>query len=485
MTRGSTQRTRMNQKPLYQKIASHYQEAIESGALKPGQRLPSLREMTRAHGISLSTAVQACRALEETGWLEARARSGNFVRNTAHAGHHQTHELGLGTERTDQLDELLSIDAILAAARHSKVDVDLSAASCAPHLYPASELRKLAVAVMRGAPDILASSAHPLGNLAFRQAVAHRMLKRGVQVSPQSVIVNHGASEGLALALRAVARPGDAVLLESPTYYGIRQLLETFGVRSVELPTSAQCGLVVEAVEFALRETSRVVAVVNMPTLHNPTGSTMPNEARERLVSLCESHNIALIEDDVYADLHPNVLKLRPQKYWDRNGIVIYCSSFNKTLSPGFRLGWMLGGRWHATIEALSMVQSRPKEELQQRVVARFLESGSYDRHIQHVRENIWRQRQTVAALVKDAFPDGTYVHDTRAGLSMWVKLPASVSSRRLFRRALENRIRVLPGAIFSSSTYFDSYIRLGCGWPLDDERRRAISKVGQLCQDC
>lgn len=477
--------SKMKQKPLYLKIAEQYQSAIENGALKPKQRLPSLRDMMRVHGISLSTAVQACRMLEQNGWLVAHARSGYFVRDTSDTRSHQVHELVHENAKADQLDESSSIDSILATARHRRVDVDLSSASCAPDLYPAAELRKLTMAVMRGTPDILASPAFPLGNLAFRQAIAHRMFKRGVQVPPQSVIVNHGASEGLTFALRAVTRPGDTVLLESPTYYGVRQLLETYGVRSVELPTSSRHGLIVEAVEFALRETSRVAAIVNMPTLHNPMGSTMPNEARERLVALCTAHDIALIEDDVYADLHPDVLKLKPQKYWDRSSNVIYCSSFNKTLSPGFRLGWMLGGRWHAAIEALQMAQSRPKEELQQRVVARFLESGSYDRHIQHLHASLWRQRQELAALVQETFPENTCVHEARAGLSMWVKLPVGISSRRLFMKALENRIRVLPGAIFSSSTYFDSYIRLGCGWPLDEPRRSAIARLGQLCRDC
>lgn len=469
-------------RPRYWQIAEHYRKAIELGTLSPGQRLPSLRDLMRAHSVSLSTAIESCRYLESGGWIEARARSGYFVIGDPS----QIRQAELGAPVVDSSSDLdihsASTAEVLSMLRDYEVSADLAVATCAPQLYPATELRKLMMSVMRESECILASPAPALGNADFKRALARRALSRSINVTPEEIIVTHGASEGLALALRAVTKPGDAVLLESPTYYGALQLLDSLGVEAIELPTNTKFGLLPEAVEFALREHPRVAAVVNMPTLHNPMGSSMPNESRQRLVALCASHDIALIEDDVHADLHPGAAQLRAQKAWDRTGHVIYCSSLNKTLSPGLRLGWLLPGRWRGAIEAMQMSQSRPKEDLPQRVAARFLDSSSFERHLKRLHAALERQRADMIALIRETFPEHCEVQDVNAGLLLWVKLPNGVSSRQLFRKALENRIRILPGAIFSDSSYFDSYIRLSCGWPVTKERACAVAKLGWLC---
>lgn len=468
--------------PLYRQIAERYRNAIELGALSPGQRLPSLRDLMRAHSVSLTTAVECCRYLESEGWVEARARSGYFVIEDLSKIRQAEPDAPVAEPSNDCGSQSASIAEILSMLRDHKVCVDLAAATCAPQLYPTAELRKLTMSVIRENECILTSPPPSLGNFDFKRAVARRALLRSISVSPEEVIITHGASEGLALSLRAVTKRGDAVLLESPAYYGVRQLLDSLGVEAIELPTSTQFGLLPEAVEFALREHPRVAAVVNMPTLHNPLGSSMPNETRQKLVALCAAHNIALIEDDVYAEMHPGASQLMAQKAWDRTGHVIYCSSLNKTLSPGLRLGWLLPGRWRAAIEAMQMSQSRPKEDLPQRVAARFLDSGSFDRHLKRLHAALERQRTDMISLIRETFPQHCAVQDGTAGPLLWVKLPKGTSSRGLFREALENRIRILPGAIFSESPYFDRYIRLSCGWPMTKDRASAVAKVGQFC---
>lgn len=465
--------------PLYQRVADHYRQAIRLGALAANQKLPSLRTMMRTHQVSLSTTLQACRQLESEGLVEAQSRAGYFVVEAPGMG---ASVRAAGPKEAGVDLASATLDELLAMSRRKPVSVDLGIATCAPHLYPIADLRKITAAVIRADEDVLVSPASSSGNEELRQMLARRALARGIQTAPEELIVTHGVSEGLALALRAVTQPGDTVLLESPTYYGLLQALSSLAVKAIELPTNSRHGLLPEAVEFALRDQARVAAIVNMPTLHNPLGSTMPNEARERLVALCASHGIALIEDDVSADLHPGASTLRAQKSWDRDGHVIYCASLNKSLSPGLRLGWMLGGRWRDAIESLKMTISRPKEELPQRVAARFLESGAFDRHLRRLRSALARQREEMVALIRETFPEGSVVNDVDAGMLLWVKLPRNVSSRRLFSEALEHRIRIVPGALFSSSPYFDGYIRLSCGWPLNKERVEAVETLGRLC---
>lgn len=468
--------------PRYRQIAEQLSRAIELGTLCPDQRFPSLRQLMRSYSISLSTAVATYRLLESQGWAEARDRSGYFVVN--HGNKTQLKKLNqpIVEPLTESNIRLACTADILLMMRNTEVSADFAVASCAPELYPAEELRKLMMAVIRDNERILTLATSAPSNNEFKSALARRALLRGINVSPEEIIVTHGASEGLALALRAVTKSGDAVLLESPTYYGVLQLLNSLGVKAIELPTSKTTGLLPEAVEFALREHPRVVAVVNMPTLHNPLGSTMSNDNKRKLVELCVAHKVALIEDDVYGELHPDACRLQAQKAWDKTGHVIYCSSLNKTLSPGMRLGWLLPGRWRSEIEKIQSSQSRPRDNLPQLVAARFLSSSSYDRHLKRLHASLVRMRKNMIELIRQSFPEGCEIDEANAGLILWIKLPNGVSSLELFKKALENRIRILPGAIFSGSSYFDNYIRLTYGWPLTQERAAALEKVGQLC---
>ena len=210
----------------------------------------------------------------------------------------------------------------------------------------------------------------------------------------------------------------------------------------------------------------------------------MSNSARERLVRLCKSNDVALIEDDVYGDFHPGASQLKSQAAFDTSGQVIYCASLNKALSPGLRLGWMIGGRWREAIEALKAAQSRPKEELAQRVAAKYLDSGAFDRHLRRLHVALAIQREEMTACIKQWFPREAEVSESDAGMLLWVKLPPRVSSTELCKRALEAQIRIVPGAIFSTSSHFDGYVRISCGSPLDEARIAAVTTLGRLCSE-
>ena len=156
------------------------------------------------------------------------------------------------------------------------------------------------------------------------------------------------ATEAMNLALRAVTQPGGTVAVESPSFYGLLQIIEALGLRAIELPTSPRDGLSVEALAFALDSDPSIQAVAVMPTLHNPLGCTMPDERKAALVDLCAARGVALIEDDIYGEM--SAQPARPLKAWDQSGGVIHCNSLSKILAPGLRLGWLLAGRWQAQI---------------------------------------------------------------------------------------------------------------------------------------
>ena len=465
---------------LYRRIAAQYFEAIRAGSLRAGDRFPSVRQLMRTHDVSLSTALQACRQLEDEGWLEARARSGYFVRHPQRASlPPATEQRGQAIDPAAYVGISAHVSQILAQGQRQPAAVNLALAVAPPALYPGVALARVMQRKLRLAPDLLTTMTRRHGHPLLRAALARRALERGLAAAPQEIVVTQGCTEAVNLALRAVAQPGDTVALESPTFYGLLQIVEALGLRAIELPTSPRDGLSLEALQFALDSDPTIRAVVSMPSLHNPLGCTMSDERKAALVSLCGARGVALIEDDIYGEMSD--APPRPLKHWDTQGQVIHCGSLNKILAPGLRLGWMLPGRWQARVEMLKYTQSRFPEELPQAAVAEFLSSPAYDRHVRRLRDALRRHRDAYADLVAAHFPAGTRLTLPDGGMLLWLQLPEGASGDALFGAALERGIKVAPGSMFSSGRRFDHCVRLGCGRSPDAEVAAAIATLGRL----
>ena len=315
----------MNQtqnQPLYRQLAAHYLDAINASTLRAGDRMPSVRELVRQHAVSLSTALQTCRFLESEGWLEARPRSGYFVKSPKR----------LSVQAITEPDMRKPHDAAQFVGIHEKVSeiisqgqrkirVNLGRAAGAPELYPGKQLNAIASKLLRQNATIFSRQTSPSGNPAFKAALAKRALSSGMALNPDDILVTHGCIEALNLALRAVAKAGDVIAVESPTFYGLLQVMESLGMRALEIPTSAQTGISLEALELAMQTTDNIRAVVVVPHLQNPLGSIMPDAHKKCLVALCENHRVALIEDDSYSALVHGDMSLASLKSYDTTGM--------------------------------------------------------------------------------------------------------------------------------------------------------------------
>lgn len=337
---------------------------------------------------------------------------------------------------------------------------------------------------MRHHPDMLVRATPPGGNLLFRSALARRALASGMVMTQDEITVTHGCIEALNLALRAVTHPGDTVAVESPAFYGLLQILESLGLRALEIPTSATTGLSVEALDLALRAYDNIKAVVVVPHLQNPMGSIMPDANKRRLVQLCEEGGIPLIEDDTYSDLVERDAPLQALKSLDRTGNVIYCASLHKTLAPGMRLGWMVAGKSQARVAMLKYAQTRDNEEWSQIAAAEYLSSGAFDRHLRRLRSALRSQRERMADGIASCFPRGTRLHVPDGGITLWTELPERLSAKRLFDAVIREGILFAPGAMFSNSDRFDHFMRISCGYPYDADMEAAISRLGKLVHD-
>ncbi|KAF0814815.1 HTH-type transcriptional regulator NorG [Andreprevotia sp. IGB-42] len=472
----------MHSEPLYRQLAGHYLQAIAAGTLAVGERMPSVRVLMARHDVSLSTALQACRLLESRGVLEARPRSGYFIRKPVKAALTPAREpLCTVPDPAQFVGVHARVSAILTRGQAATVHTNFSGAVGAPELYPYEALRNAAIRGLRQHPDLFGRAVPPNGAAVFRNVLARRVLDARINIGADEIVVTQGCVEALNLALRAVAQPGDVIAVESPTFYGLLQILESLGLRALEIPTSPQTGISLEALDLAAQTYPNIKGVVVVPNLQNPLGSIMPDSHKQKLVQWCEAQQIALIEDDTYSALGNSDVPLSALKAWDHSGNVIYCASLHKILAPGMRLGWISAGRWQARVEMLKYAQSRPNEALPQIAAADYMASSAYERHLRRLRTRLREQREQMADAIASSFPAGTCLSVPEGGLALWVEMPAQRESEAVFDAALQAGIRIAPGVMFSNLKRFNHFVRISCGQPFTREVDQAVRTLAAI----
>jgi DNA-binding transcriptional MocR family regulator len=285
------------------------------------------------------------------------------------------------------------------------------------------------------------------------------------------------------LALRATCRAGDTIAVESPFYFNFLQLVAEMGLKTLEIPSTMKEGISIEALRYAI-EQNTISACLVIPNFGNPLGNLMPDDRKKELVELLAEHNIPLIEDDIYGDLVFGNERPLAAKAFDRKGLVIYCSSFSKTIAPGYRVGWTIGGRFQGEMERFKMMINLATASPTQLALAEFLATGGYDHHLRSIRRIYARNISIMTDLIARHFPAGTSTSRPRGGFILWVEMPPGTDSLALYHRAAEAGISITPGPLFSLSGKFGNYIRLSAAY-LDEKVERAIEVLGGLAGEC
>jgi DNA-binding transcriptional MocR family regulator len=468
---------------LYERVAERLSRAIASGALRPSERLPSVRELARQEAVSVSTVLEAYAVLEGRGLIETRPQSGHYVRSRGAA---VPEPAPLRPPRGATRVSVQGLVTDLYKALRDPDVVPLGAAVPSPSLLPIAELAALCKSVARSAPAAAISYDTPPGSLPLRRQIVRRALDWGADVGPEEVVTTCGAMEALHLCLRAVARPGDTIAVESPTYYGLLQLIESLELRAVEVPAHPRHGMDLAALETVLGK-HKIRAVLAIPNFNNPLGSLMPDEAKRELVARLARDEIPLIEDDIYGEIwRDDAMETRPRpaKVYDRHGLVMSCGSFSKTLAPGFRVGWVMPGRFQERIEQLKFIHTVGTSSLPQLAIAEILANGGYQRHLRRLRRSFATQVDAYREAVAASFPDGTRVSRPQGGFVLWVELPRVGGALELADRALARGICIAPGPIFSAHGGYQNSIRLNCGFPLDPVIERAVRVLGRMAHE-
>lgn len=465
----------------YEKLAEELEGMIGGGCLRFGDRLPSVRRLALERRLSVSTVVQALHLLERRGLVEARPQSGYFVRRVelarAQPVLRSTPVVPVPVDVSQRLVSVLQSGAKPGVA-------PFAAALPAPSLLPLAALHRLYASVARRYPKLLEGGSHiNMEEPALVRQLVRRSLAWGGPLAADEIVITNSCTEALGLCLRAVSKPGDTVAVESPAYYLMLQLLETLGLKALEIPTDPNSGISVEALDLATRN-GGVAACLLVPNASNPLGSVMFDEKKRLLATLTASRGVAVIEDDIYGDLHFGNQRPWPIKAFDTAGNVMLCSSFSKSLTPSLRIGFVAAGRYRPAIALQKTITSGATNPLTQHVLAEYLASGAYERHLRSLRRSYESQVESMRGAVSRYFPAATRIARPQGGFVLWVELPEEIDASRLHERAVAENLSYVPGELFSASGMYRNCLRLNCGNPHTLEIDDAVRRLGALIEN-
>tara|TARA_R110002072_G_scaffold89232_4_gene199908 strand:- start:30245 stop:31660 length:1416 start_codon:yes stop_codon:yes gene_type:complete len=465
---------------LYATLADHIATSIDKGIYLPGDRLPGVRSASEQEGVSPATVVSAYHHLESEGYIEARPRSGYYVRPRLQS---QLKEPRTSTP-SKRPQPVTGQSLVLRLIQNlNNPDIIQLGANAPDHSYlPASAVERAVNKVMRDNPKWNASYQAPPGLPSLRQQIAKRMSANGCITHPDHITITSGCQEAIFLTLKSITQPGDIVAIESPTYYGLLQVIDTLGLKALEIPTDPRRGISVDALQLALEQWP-IKACVVVPNFSNPVGALMPDDAKQELVSLINRfEHVTLIEDDIYGDLYFEGRRPGLLKSLDAKGNVVHCASFSKTLSPALRIGWIASESMSETLQYQKLVSSIATNTLGQIAVSELLASGQYDKHLKSLRLKLSQSVSKILEKVVQYFPSEVKASRPAGGMSLWIELPKGMNTTEIANLALEHRISIAPGAIFSSSpNKYAHCLRLNCALPWSASVEQALRTLGEL----
>jgi DNA-binding transcriptional MocR family regulator len=462
---------------LYEQLAEELGALIASRVFAPGDRLPSIRHLSQQKRLSVSTVMQALRLMEDRGLVDAKPQAGYYVR-------HRARTL-VPVAATESLVEPAYVginNLLMRVLKENEGSGIMQLGSAWPpdELLPINRMQKTVAAVARRSPALLTKvSCFGSNETSFVRQIIRRALDWG-RIDPAEIVVTSSCTEAISLCLRAVARPGDTIAVESATYFVLLQLIESLGMKALEIPTDPKTGPSIDALELALRA-GLVQACLFVPNANNPLGCIMPDQNKKRLAQLLQQYDVPMIEDDVYGDLCFTPERPWPVKAYDTCGNVLLCSSFSKAVSPAVRVGYVAAGRYAQEVAVLKMVSSGSTSEFFQAVLADYLVGSGYDKQVRKMRRVLAQRIARMSDAVAESFPHSCSLSQPQGGFVLWVHMPPQVDALALHNCAIAAGVAFMPGPLFSASGKFGNYLRLNCGNPWDQRSEQAIRILSEL----
>ncbi len=463
---------------LYLQVADGIEKMIGEEVLKIGDKLPSVRVLSEEYGISMGTAFQAYYHLEGKGLIESRPKSGYYVR----FNHRRFPELPTVMPTLSETQEVSVQDIIMQLLRNMRTKdmTNFALASPAIELLPMAKLSKSVVQALRRDPNHCLHYEEVQGNAELRKQIARLSFNWGGKIRPEEVVITAGCMEAVVTCLRAVTRAGDTIAVECPSYFGIYQVVESLGLKLVEIPSHPTEGIDLECLQQVIGELT-INACLLVPNFSNPSGSCLSDANKKKLVDLLARHQIPLIEDDIYGELYFGRHRPKPCKYYDTKGLVMHCSSMSKSLAPGYRIGWIFPGKFLEEVKAIKSMHTVSGTTITQAAMAHFLGIGRYEYHLKNLRKALHTQCLRYIQGILQYFPPDTKISRPQGGFVLWVELNRKVNTYKLCVEAMKHHISIAPGRIFSNSANYSHYMRIGYGTPWNDKADKGLRTLGNL----
>ena len=466
---------------LYQQVIDFVGYQQKTGALSPGDKLPSLRKLSRQFEISVPTVKQAYIELERQGRVCARPQSGYYLtaqqaRTLKPRPTKWSHCAPVTVQCRNMIEQVYE-------AVHMPDTLALGISNPILANPPDKTLARLMRSVISKVAEKAVSYGPVTGDAKLRMQLAFRYQEQGVAINPDEVVITNGAQEALSIALQCVAQRGDIIAVESPCFFGMIELIETLGMKALEIYTCTEEGVCLDELTIALQQ-HPIKACLFSTAINNPLGSMKTDAQRQAMVSLLEQYDLPLIEDDVYSELYFTEQKPKPAQLYSEKGLVMTCSSFSKTAAPGYRIGWLLPGKYEEQAKRIKRAQSCSTPMLQQWTLNEYIQSGDYDRHLSVLRKKLIYNCERMRALIAQHFPKEVCISKPQGGSVLWVRCQSHVNTSEFFQEALEQGVSFAPGIIFSPSGKYTNYMRISYGVQWNTQVENAVKILGKLVFD-
>lgn len=463
--------------PLYIQIKEWIKEKIENGEWTVGNKIPTQRAMAKSFGVNRSTVVWALEELMADGLIEGKRGNGTKVVNN-------TWSLLTTTPPPDwnsylkagiHKPNLPTIQEINKAEFFPNI-IRLGTGELSPDLFPLKMFKQ----VLNYLPNRINSLGYeePKGLLFLREQLSHYLKRFNINVSPASILIVSGSIQALQLISLGLLHRGSTIFLEKPSYLYSLHVFQSAGMNLWGIPLD-KTGLKTTVISQH-KKRKNASLLYTIPTFHNPTGTLMSEKKRKELMLVCEQQQLPVIEDDVYRELWIDSPPPDPLKALDKNGLVLYLGSMSKTLSPGLRIGWLVGPE--PVIEHLADIKMQTDygaSSLSQWTAAEWIASGLYFEHLETVRKQLKIRRETALNTLEKYFGSiGTW-QVPKGGFYIWIKLNKSISIGKLFGKALQEGILLNPGSLYDGNDH--NHLRISYSYASLSELETGLSHLANI----
>ncbi|HTK06987.1 MAG TPA: PLP-dependent aminotransferase family protein [Ktedonobacteraceae bacterium] len=476
---------RSSSQPLYRQICESLREAILSGRLAEGARLPTERALAQQLNINRTTVMNAYNELTSEGLIEGHVGRGTIVKRSYQCAEDDLPDqdmpswlFGMDEEEQAALGPDARVLGEMTAQDGQKEIISLALGAPALDLLPTEQIRQIVSSGLAAAQQAALGYSPVEGIPNLRRAIAARMRKRGVAIDAQHILILSGSTQGIGLIARFLLNPGDEVVVEVPTYIGAVQAFRALGARVIGVPTDHD-GMRVDLLESILaRRTPRFI--YTLPTFHNPTGANLAPERKRRLLQLARRYQIPILEDDPYGEVYFGEKEPQPLKALDTHGHVLYLSTYSKILAPGLRVAWLAAPE--PVIERLALhkqIFDLNTNAISQWIISELIQRNQLDSHLAHLRQQYHKKRDLMLDAIARYWPEGSRISLPQGGFSLWCRLPGDMRARTLLREATQEQVAFMIGEPFHVDGGGHQYVRLSFASPTEAHIEEGIQRIG------